>query len=391
MGTVPESCWYDQKKYSLQYHRGGDKSTMLAPLPQRFARHPQCHISLEMIVVKQMDQSKSLDFNDPRVPSTTNQADSSLLHHMDNDAFQTNVARTKSESDYIYVKPRGWQEIIDPTDNAVVVRPKPQDFKHLPQDFNDISKFEPMANGWLTNEKQYNALNFGPIVGADGAVVYDSMGLPRYHDSFQERDYEDLVADKKPRYNANQYPDEGGKLVEDDTPAYCHQSNAYSENTKFIRFLKKGRYLIGYNHLRIDHCIMGVRYDANGMKRMVSDDRYLIVEVGAGFHSDTFATTAASTTTNTPARPTANVPVEQAINALASGSTHNKPKNERTLSGAFPSLKNLFQKKPPPSLEKKLGFLDQGSSSSTTASFLRSHNAGVRKIANKINWIDSRF
>ena len=366
MGTVPESCWYDQKKYSLQYHRGGDKSTKLAPLPQRFARHPQCHISLEMIVVKQMDQSNGLDFNDPRVSSTTEQADSSLLHHMDNDAFQTNVARTKSESDYIYVKPRGWQEIIDPTDNAVVIRPNPQDFKHLPQDINDISKFEPMSNGWLTNKKQYNALHFGPIVGADGAVVYDAAGLPRYHDSFQERDYEDLAADKKPRYNSNQYPDEGGKLVEDDTPAYCHQSNAYSENTKFVRFLKRGRYLIGYNHLKIDHCIMGVQYDTNGMKRMVSDDRYLIVEVGAGFHSDTFATTAASATTNTPSQTTANVPVEQAIDALASGSDH--------------SLKKKFLTKdtPPPSLEEKLAFLDQRSTI-TTVPFLRAHNAGVRK------------
>ena len=66
---------------------------------------------------------------------------------------------------------------------------------------------------------------------------------------------------------------------------FCHPKEAYSENTKWIKFLEEGRYIIGYNDLIVDHCIMGVKYDVVGMKKMISDDRYLIVEVGERFHS----------------------------------------------------------------------------------------------------------
>ena len=298
IGTVPEACWYNAKTYSLSYYKNGNKQNKREPLPERFTRHPQCHISMDMIVVKQKnDRSASHpDFNDPAssgfqvVQDSAVAADSELTHHMDNKEFLKRVQATKQDKDYIFVKPFGWQEIAEP-DGSVIVRPNPDDFKHLPSDLNDISKFQELSNGWSSGAKDYGSLKFGPIVGMDGLVVYDDTGLPKYRDSFQEKDYKDLRVDEKPTYNRVQYPTQepggGGKkrLVEDQTPAYCHQSSAYSENTKFIKFLRPGRYLIGYNNLKVDHCLMGVQYDVEGMKKMVSDDRYLIVEVGVAFHS----------------------------------------------------------------------------------------------------------
>ena len=38
--------------------------------------------------------------------------------------------------------------------------------------------------------------------------------------------------------------------------------------------------MIAYSQLEVGFCIGGVHYDVRGMKRMISDDRYLIVNVG---------------------------------------------------------------------------------------------------------------
>ena len=295
MGTVPESCWYDHEKYILKYFKNGNEKSIPQILPERFTRHPQCHIEINMIVVKQLEKDngkwfKNMEWNDPKSPGfqineNVSMEDVGLTHHMDDAEFTRRAEETKRGGNYVFVKPKGWQEIDDNQNRNIILRPNPEDFQHIPKEINDIAKFEPLENGWLNGEKKYGVLQFGPILGKDNFVVYDDTGLPKYTDSFQERDYDDLSKEDRPKYNQLQYPNQKEKFVENETPAFCHQKSVYSENTKFIKFLKKGRYLIGYNNLKIDHCIMGVRYNINGMKRMVSDDRYLIVEVGSEFHS----------------------------------------------------------------------------------------------------------
>ena len=299
LGTTPESCWYDHQRYHLSYNKNGDETAKRMPLNgnsqgNALFRHPQCHIGIQMVVAKQPSQTTFNDFRSPGFQDeegTTILPDSELKHHMDNQELRKMIDITKAENDFTFVKPKGWQEIVD-SDGSVVIRPHPDDFQHLPRDLDDISQFEELHDGF--DGKNYGKLQFGPIVGLDGGVIYEA-GYPKYHDQFKARDYFGVNPLEKPRYDLKQYPNGNhadptqlgqrennvGQLVEDDVPAYCHGRTAYSENTRWIRFLKEGRYIVGYNNLEVDHCIMGIKYNVDGMKRMISEDRYLIVDVGA--------------------------------------------------------------------------------------------------------------
>ena len=62
-------------------------------------------------------------------------------------------------------------------------------------------------------------------------------------------------------------------------PSPRSNSTIYSDTMKWIRFKKPGKYMVVYVDLRMGKCVCGIHYDMRGMKRMISDDRYVLVEV----------------------------------------------------------------------------------------------------------------
>ena len=191
MGSVPESCWYDRHRYSLSFHKHGDEKALKTTLQgndigDQLSRNPQCHISMQLIVAKHPQQQISRakekgdnEFNDLRSSGFQPEddgggknivlEDKDLRHHMDNKFFKSIIDQTKNENDYAFVKPKGWEEIIDPDTNSVIFRPHPEDFQHLPQELDDITRFQTLDDDG--SGKNYGKIQFGPIVGLDGAIV----------------------------------------------------------------------------------------------------------------------------------------------------------------------------------------------------------------------------
>ena len=191
IGSVPESCWYDRHRYSLSFHKHGDEKALKTRLQgndigDQISRNPQCHISMQLIVAKhpqqqisRVEEKRDNEFNDLRSSGFQPEdaggeknivlEDKDLRHHMDNKIFKSIIDQTKNDNDYAFVKPNGWEEIIDPDTNSVIFRPHPEDFQHLPQELDDITRFQTLDDDG--SGKNYGQIQFGPIVGMDGAIV----------------------------------------------------------------------------------------------------------------------------------------------------------------------------------------------------------------------------
>ena len=165
LGTIPESCFYDDKRYKLKYKKNGDQKSSSQTLTDTkegtaLLRNPQCHIGISIFVA----QFQFEVFNDPRAsgfqadkqPENANGNnedkeqilinDQELSHHMDNTHLHKVIEQTKNDNSFVFVKPKHWKE-IDSRDNNkdeinVIIRPSPVDFQHLPQNLDDISQFE---------------------------------------------------------------------------------------------------------------------------------------------------------------------------------------------------------------------------------------------------------
>lgn len=251
INTMPESCWYNGDRYILKYHPGGDdqEKARVFDYANEIAHHPQCALRLTMAVMPQVVNEATNSVNDPRGWGFSSigsgegdedqvvEQDADFSHHMDNAQYMDKI-RDAVEA-WEFVRPQGWPGEGPPTKDAI------------PEDLDGITEFETVPP---SEEAAY--IKLGPRLTEDGNIVYDEDGQPEYLEQLTEEEDEDHEGD----------------------PRYCN-STIYSDTMKWIRFKKPGKYMVVYVDLRMGKCVCGIHYDMRGMKRMISDDRYVLVEV----------------------------------------------------------------------------------------------------------------